>query len=109
MIRAAIAVVLLSITAALAEPTVEITNNQPFPIRMPWTLRGEDLSVILVDVPANGHQTIKPQAGPPDKRPAPQLMVRADDPGTVQLEFAGTKLGRLQWGIVLEALEQKPA
>jgi hypothetical protein len=108
MIRA-IAVGLFGILLAsqLTAQTVEITNNQPFAIRMPWALHSADRTV-LVDVPPNGRQTIPPDAGAPLKLPPPSLIVRADDIGSVQLEYNQTKLGRLQWGIVLEKLERKP-
>src|SRR3954468_3720625 len=50
--------------------TIEVKNNQPFAIAMPWTMRdigGKDATV-LVNVAANATQTIDLAAAPQDSQ-----------------------------------------
>src|SRR5438034_1304801 len=50
-------IVMLALFAAAAHAqTLEVVNNQPFPIAMPWKLH--DGMVVVIDVAASGTQTM---------------------------------------------------
>src|SRR3954469_10157368 len=64
----ALVIAVLTLVAAVsvcpAQQKVEVTNNQPFPIAMPIKLLGDDAPTVIVNVEANGKQTIDLPAKP---------------------------------------------
>jgi hypothetical protein len=84
---------------------LQVINNQPFPVRMPWTLR--DGTTVLLDVPANGKQTIDPLQDPPPPGKNDRLTARIEGDG-VHLLRGGRDLGTLAWDILLEKLKTTP-
>jgi hypothetical protein len=108
-------VTLVCVSASLGQK-VELTNNQPFDIRMPLRVRelkldgqpsilaqpdGKD-TVIFVEAPANQVRTLSFVAANPT--PVPQadadLNVTVDESGAISL--GGKPMGALSWSIVHE-------
>ncbi|HYO07896.1 MAG TPA: hypothetical protein VER17_02915 [Tepidisphaeraceae bacterium] len=119
--RSSVVVALFGVAAILASPVallaqaLEVVNHQPFPIRMPWLVRGMkvaadapaqqvgDGAVVLVDVPAAG--TARPlEVGLPESRSTPAVAPRD---GGLHLKLGEADLGQLAWGVVLRKLDQR--
>src|SRR4051812_35216641 len=94
--------------ASSSAQTIEVKNNQPFPIAMPWTMRdigGKDAAV-LVNVGANATQTIDLAAATQDAQAS--VTIEPVENG-VHLKTAKQDLGTLSWGIVFEKLTKEQA
>src|SRR5687768_566944 len=98
----AVAGLFLSAATASAQK-IEITNNQPFDIRMPWKLR--DGKTVLVNVAAFGKQPI--DASSVADAGAPRVVLEPVENG-VKLKSGQQELGTLEWDLVLEKLEKNP-
>ncbi len=83
---------------------VEIVNNQPFPIAMPWKLR-DGGGVVMVNVGANGKQTIDESAKA--QADGGRIVAEAVENG-IRLKSADRDLGTLSWDIFLEKVDRKP-
>jgi hypothetical protein len=102
----AVAFFALFITASTCpgQRKVEVINNHPFPIAMPVKLLGDDGATVMINVDANGKQTIdlataKPAAG------AGKISIEPVD-GGVRLKSGDHDLGVLSWAIVFEKIEK---
>src|SRR4051812_41725354 len=83
-------------TLSLRAEQVEIVNNQPFPIRMPWRLH--DGTNVMIDVAASGKQSTDTT---PPQRGAPLVSVEPVASG-IHLETLNQDLGTLQWDVIVE-------
>jgi hypothetical protein len=102
--RLCLALAVMGTSAAAWGQQVEVVNNQPFPIRMPWRVHPDgnmkgDGTTILVDVAAKGRQTIDVSAAGEPKA-AKALSVDAVEDG-LKLTFAGDEVGTLTFGVVV--------
>jgi len=97
---------------------IQITNNQPFPVRMPIAVKsgnltddifktsdgkavqkdGDDL-IFVVDLPASSAQNFRLQNGASGKTTNKLFVLNPTENG-VSLNFAGAELGRLSWQIL---------
>ncbi len=99
-VAALMSVVLCASFASAA--TLEIVNNQPFPIKMPWRLH--DGGVVMIDVAASGRQSTNLA-----QTPLHAAIIIAEPKGDgVHLACNGRDIGDLAWSIVLEHLDKKP-
>src|SRR4051812_21081613 len=88
--------VVLSVSIAGAA-TLEVVNNQPFPIKMPWRLH--DGSFVMIDVAASARQSTS--IGEANSHAA----TIAADPVENGIRL---NVGTLSWGILLQKLDKKP-
>src|SRR5262245_59310371 len=94
---------LLAFTSvAPAQQKVEVTNNQPFPIAMPVKLLGDDAPTVMVNVEANGKQTIDLSRQP---IPVGEFSVEPVENG-VRLTNGSRDLGTLSWDLLFEQIEK---
>jgi hypothetical protein len=84
-------VILACAGAAAAQSQVEVVNNLPYPVRQP-------VGGVLVTAPASSHAVISL----PQKPGEAALDASADGPG-LRLRYQGTDMGRLTWGLLLQA------
>src|SRR3954467_7394675 len=89
---------------------LEITNNRPFPVAMPWRLH--DGTRIYIDAPANGTQT--DTLNPNVAVAFPLALVQPASDGLVLSTYLkdvdGMRahgLGTLDWDIIVEPVEKK--
>ncbi len=92
---------LLIVCASATAQQVEIVNNQPFAIRMPWRML--DGTNVLIDVPASGKQSVAPETASANPL---AVSLQPVDSG-VQLGSGGQELGTLQWDVILDPIEKR--
>ena len=113
MTRNALAVALVVVLLALApqaraQRKVEVTNNQPFPIAMPFKLHGGDgdeAATVMVDVEANGKQTLDLRTKPPGGDA--KVSIEPVENG-VRIKGGGRDLGTLSWDLLFEKIAKTP-
>lgn len=108
----------LSVAAQTFTPqNVQITNNQPFAVRMPMRVRGANLQasalrasnnqpvqadgdglLFIADVPASGRQNFRFQNGA--ARSAAKLLTLSPNADGVSLKYANIEIGRFAWDII---------
>ncbi len=116
-VRVLSTIILLTLyTLTAAAQTVEVTNNQPFPVRMPLEIRAVNLPnknlrtaegkpvqtdgekmIFIGDLPASAAKKIRIQNG--SAKTAKTLVVSPTENG-ISLNFAGAELGQLSWQIL---------
>lgn len=105
----AVVVALIFASSAIAQK-VEVVNNQPFPIRMPWQLL--DGTRVFVDVAGNGKQTVDRKAKVISLGVLP-LFTRPVENGLALIAFGRDShtqnLGTLQWDIIVDKIDKKAA
>lgn len=107
-----------------ASPIVVLENNQPFPIRMPVTVRGLTLDagqnmangqpaqivgsnvVFIANLAASSREEIKFKSA---KFEAHSLLVVAPATNGIALIYSGAALGQLSWDIFLKPAKPLPA
>jgi hypothetical protein len=111
------AVVLLACVGLANAQALEVVNNQPFPIDMPWLVRGikapagapvqqvGDDAVVMLSLPASGTARPLEQTLAPGSGIGPTI---APTENGVALKFGKAELGRLSWGVVMHAIEKAP-
>src|SRR5437762_3546093 len=117
MTRLALLSALFVFVAGAHGQALEVVNNQPFPIDMPWLVRGikvpanapaqqiGDDAMVMVDVPAGA--TVRPlERTPPAESNLAPTLTPADN--GVALKLGNADLGRLSWAIVLHTIDKVP-
>ena len=102
-----------------AQTAIELLNNQPFPVRMPVSIKSGNLNgrefgksvqkdgdelVFIADVPASSHQNLQSQNGTGGRISA--MLVIAPIENGISLKFGSIEIGKLSWGILFR--DSKP-
>ena len=107
LLTALIVSLLVPAAPLAAQNKVEVTNNQPFPIAMPLKLLGENAPTVMVNVDANGKQTIDLPAKPALQGAggAAKISIAPAENG-IRLKSGDRDLGALSWDLVLEKIDK---
>ena len=92
---------LLVLCASTTAQQVEIVNNQPFPIRMPWRLL--EGPRFIIDVAANGKQSIDASHTAPM---VGKVLLRPTATG-IELLTSNQKLGAFDWDVIVDKIDKK--
>jgi len=93
--------VLCGSPSAAPAQQVQVINNQPFPIRMPWKML--DGAHVMIDVAAAGKQSIDVASIEPG---VPTLAAEASDSG-IRFKTGAQDLGSLQWDLIVDPIEKR--
>src|SRR5688500_10811524 len=100
---AVVVALMIGVAPVVAQTRVEVTNNQSFPIAMPLKLLGDDAPTVMVNVDANGKQTI--EAGAKPQSDAARVVVEPVESG-IRIRSGDRDLGTLAWDLLFDTIEK---